>query len=129
MSFLNSLWDVVLMFFWASIFIAALVVMFMVVTDLIRDKNLSGWWKALWILALIFVPVLTSLVYLIARGDGMAERSVKEANEMRDKSEEYIRSVAGKSPAEEIASAKALLDSGAITPEEFGSLKARALAG
>lgn len=128
MSFLNSLWDVVLMFFWASIFIAALVVMFMVVTDLIRDKNLSGWWKALWILALIFVPVLTSLVYLIARGDGMAERSVKEANEMRDKSEEYIRSVAGKSPAEEIASAKALLDSGAITPEEFGSLKARALA-
>lgn len=129
MSFLNSLWDVVLVFFWASIFIAALVVMFMVVTDLIRDKNLSGWWKALWILALIFVPVLTSLVYLIARGDGMAERSVKEANEMRDKSEEYIRSVAGKSPAEEIASAKALLDSGAITPEEFGSLKARALAG
>lgn len=129
MSFLNSLWDVVLMFFWASIFIAALVVMFMVVTDLIRDKDLSGWWKALWILALIFVPVLTSLVYLIARGDGMAERSVKEANEMRDKSEEYIRSVAGKSPAEEIASAKALLDSGAITPEEFGSLKARALAG
>lgn len=128
MSFLNSLWDVVLMFFWASIFIAALVVMFMVVTDLIRDKNLSGWWKALWILALIFVPVLTSLVYLIARGDGMAERSVKEANDMRDKSEEYIRSVAGKSPAEEIASAKALLDSGAITPEEFGSLKARALA-
>lgn len=128
MSFLNSLWDVVLMFFWASIFIAALVVMFMVVTDLIRDKNLSGWWKALWILALVFVPVLTSLVYLIARGDGMAERSVKEANEMRDKSEEYIRSVAGKSPAEEIASAKALLDSGAITPEEFGSLKARALA-
>ncbi|WP_313280131.1 SHOCT domain-containing protein [Timonella senegalensis] len=128
MSFLNSLWDVVLMFFWASIFIAALVVMFMVVTDLIRDKNLSGWWKALWILSLIFVPVLTSLVYLIARGDGMAERSVKEANEMRDKSEEYIRSVAGKSPAEEIASAKALLDSGAITPEEFGSLKARALA-
>jgi hypothetical protein len=116
------------MFFWASIFIAALVVMFMVVTDLIRDKNLSGWWKALWILALIFVPVLTSLVYLIARGDGMAERSVKEANDMRDKSEEYIRSVAGKSPAEEIASAKALLDSGAITPEEFGSLKARALA-
>ncbi|WP_333811909.1 SHOCT domain-containing protein [Timonella senegalensis] len=128
MSFLNSLWDVVLMFFWASIFIAALVVMFMVVTDLIRDKDLSGWWKALWILALVFVPVLTSLVYLIARGDGMAERSVKEANEMRDKSEEYIRSVAGKSPAEEIASAKALLDSGAITPEEFGSLKARALA-
>ena len=97
--------------------------------DLFRDHKLSGWWKAIWIIFLIFVPFLTLLVYLIARGNGMAERGAAQAKELRTAQDQYIKSVAGASPSEEIAKAKALLDSGAITQAEFEHIKTKALAG
>jgi hypothetical protein len=82
-----------------------------------------------WILCLIFFPFITMVVYLIARGQGMAERNLAAAQGMKAQQDEYIRSVAsgGSSPADEIARAKSLLDSGAITQEEFNALKAKAL--
>jgi hypothetical protein len=99
-----------------------------VIGDLFRDHKLNGWWKALWVLFLIFLPFLTVLVYLIARGRGMAERGQASAKAAQEQTDSYIRSVAQTSPADEIARAKGLLDSGAITPAEFESLKAKALA-
>ncbi|MBL3700774.1 hypothetical protein D3228_14160 [Leucobacter luti] len=99
----------------------------MVIVDLFRDRKLNGWAKAAWILFLVLVPLLTSLVYLIARGQGMAERVDEDAKESKDATDAYIREVAGASPADEIAKAKALLDSGAITAEEFAALKGRVL--
>ena len=95
--------------------------------------ELSGWWKALWIIALIFVPYLTALVYIIARGRGMTERQMAAGDQARRETDAYIQQVASSSggatsPAEHIADAKALLDNGAITPAEFDRLKARALA-
>lgn len=128
MEFVKSIWDVLLLFFWAFVVISALVAMIMVASDLIRDRKLNGWWKALWFLFLVFVPLLTTLVYMIARGSGMAERSTKEAVQAREQAEQYIRDVAGTSAADEIAKAKALLDSGTITADEFAALKTRALA-
>jgi hypothetical protein len=120
-------WD----FFWLMVysffFVAYLMVLFQVVADLFRDKQLSGWWKALWILFLIFLPVLTALVYLIARGRGMAQRQGEAVTEARRDTESYIRDVATASPADQIASAKALLDAGTIAPAEFERLKAKAL--
>jgi len=81
-----------------------------------------------WIIFLIFVPFLTALIYLIARGRGMAERSMKEAVDTQAAVDAHIRDVTStSSPADEIAKAQALLDSGAISQDEFAHLKARAL--
>jgi hypothetical protein len=121
-------WDFFWLLVWSFFFIAYLIVLFQIVADLFRDRDLSGWWKAVWIIFLIFLPVLTALVYLIARGRGMAERQVEAVTQAKQDTDSYIRKVAGSSPTDEIANAKALLDSGAITPEEFAHLKAKALA-
>ena len=121
------MWDTIWWFFWAFAFIAYLFVLFGIITDLFRDRSLNGWLKAVWLIFLLFLPFLTSLIYLIARGRGMAERSQEASQAMRTDTESYIRGVAGKSPTEEIAKAKELLDSGAINQQEFEHVKARAL--
>jgi hypothetical protein len=127
MDFWNNFWNIIWLFFWSFAFIAYLFALFAIISDLFRDHKLNGWWKALWIIFLIFVPFLTALVYLIARGPGMAERSQKEARQVQQSTDAYIREVASSSPADEIAKAKALLDAGTITPEEFAHLKSVAL--
>ncbi|MGW9631823.1 PLDc N-terminal domain-containing protein [Agromyces sp. NPDC055520] len=129
MSFWNSFWDLIWWFLWAFAFIAYLFALFAIIGDLFRDHKLNGWWKAVWVIFLIFVPFLTALVYLIARGKGMAERSQKEYSQAQAATDAYIRQTAGtSSPSDEIAKAKALLDSGSITQQEFDLLKAKALA-
>ncbi|MGO4104853.1 SHOCT domain-containing protein [Leifsonia sp. YAF41] len=127
MSFWSDVWNVIWLFFWSFAFIAYLFALFAVIGDLFRDHKLNGWWKALWIIFMIFLPFITVLVYLIARGRGMAERQVRVAQQAQQETETYIKTVAGSSAADEIAKAKALLDSGTITAEEFATLKARAL--
>ncbi|PWC05521.1 SHOCT domain-containing protein [Agromyces badenianii] len=129
MSFWESFWDLIWWFLWAFAFVAYLFALFAIIGDLFRDQKLNGWWKAVWIVFLIFVPFLTALVYLIARGNGMAERSQREYKQAQTATEEYIRQTAGTgSPSDEIAKAKALLDSGSITQQEYEVLKAKALA-
>ncbi|MFW0793547.1 SHOCT domain-containing protein [Gordonia sp. CPCC 205515] len=124
----DSFWD----FIWYTLvifaFVAYLMVLFYILADLFRDRALSGWWKAVWIILLIFIPWLTALVYLIARGHGMTRRAAEAQAEMRQQSDDYIKSVAGRSSADQIASAKSLLDAGTITEAEFQALKAKALA-
>ena len=122
--------DVLLWSFWFFIWIAALMVWFRCLFDLFGDSSLSGWAKAGWAVLLIFVPWLGALIYLIARGRSMTERQMAALSQRQAEQEKYIQHVAGTSqaPAEQIASAKALLDSGAITQAEFEALKAKALA-
>ncbi|MBL5974178.1 MAG: hypothetical protein D3X82_10560 [Candidatus Leucobacter sulfamidivorax] len=127
MSFLSNLWDFLWMFLTIFIFIAYLMALFSIIADLFRDQKLNGWFKAIWFIFLIFVPLITALIYLIARGRGMAERNAAAAKQVQDAQDQYIRQVAGGSAAE-IAEAKKLLDSGAITQAEFDTLKAKALA-
>ena len=126
-----SFWDIVWFIFIFFAFMAYLMVIFSVIGDLFRDDSVSGWVKALWIIALIFLPFLTLLLYLIIRGRGMAERTAQNVATARQAQDEYVRSVAGSSTTsapEQIAKAKELLDSGAITADEFNALKAKALA-
>ncbi|MFH7323606.1 SHOCT domain-containing protein [Aeromicrobium sp. HA] len=130
---MNDVWDFVLVMLWAFFFVAYLIVLFNVIADLFRDHELSGWLKAVWLLFLIFVPALTALVYVIFRGRGMTERSIAAAERSRRATESYIREVAATpagaaGPADQIAIAKALLDEGTISAEEFEVLKAKALA-
>lgn len=125
--FWGSFGDLVWWFLWAFVFMAYLFALFAIIGDLFRDRSLNGWWKALWIVFLVFVPFLTALVYLIARGRGMAERSQREVHDVEKAQADYIRNIAGATPAQEIAHAKQLLDAGTISAEEFEALKAKAL--
>ena len=125
---MENFWSIIWIVIWSFVFVAYLFVLFYILTDLFRDRDLSGWWKALWIIFLIFAPYLTALVYVIARGKGMSERQLASVQQARTQTDAYIRDVAGKSPAEHITEAKALLDSGTITQQEFERLKAKALA-
>jgi hypothetical protein len=123
-----NFWDFVWFFFWAYVFFSYLMVLFAIIADIFRDSELNGGLKAVWILFLVFVPFLTALVYVIARGKGMSERQIAAAQRARSETDSYIRSVASSSPADEIAKAKTLLDSGSITQSEFDGLKAQAMA-
>jgi len=99
-----------------------------VLVDLFRDHELSGWAKAVWVFFLVFLPVITVLIYLIARGNGMRDRAITEQKHMQQASEEYIRSVAGSSPVDQLHRLDELRARGAISQEEFERLKARVLA-
>lgn len=129
LNILESLWDVLVLFFFAFVLLGSLIAVVMVLSDLFRDRALNGWAKAVWIVFLVLVPLLTSLVYLIARGGSMPDRINDQAREARDATDAYIRDVAGSSPADEVAKAKALLDAGTITQDEFAAMKARAISG
>jgi hypothetical protein len=112
------------------IFFAWIMCMFWVFSDLFRSKDLGGGAKTLWVLFVIFIPWLGVLVYLIVRGKGMQDRAMEQQKELQAHQAEYIKSVAGggASATDQIANAKSLLDSGAITQQEFDALKAKALA-
>ncbi|MCV7068937.1 SHOCT domain-containing protein [Mycolicibacterium houstonense] len=120
----DFLWHFLIIFAW----IAYLLVLFQILTDLFwRDHKTSGWVKAVWVVFLIVFPWLTALIYLIARGKGMAERAQAAAQAAKQETDAYIREAAGRSPAQEIADAKGLLDAGTISQAEFDALKAKAL--
>jgi magnesium-transporting ATPase (P-type) len=121
-SFLLALFEFFLFFAW-------FMCLFWVLGDIFRSKDLGGGGKTLWIIFVIIIPWLGILVYVIARGKGMQERQLEQAKEMQAAQADYIKSVAGSTSAtDQIASAKGLLDSGAITQAEFDQMKAKALA-
>jgi hypothetical protein len=125
---MSNFWDILYLIASTFFFVAYLIVLFHIVFDLFRDAELGGGFKVLWLMGLIFLPVLTALLYILVRGKGMAERQRAAIQRAKSDTDAYIREVAGKSPAEQIADAKALLDAGTINQEEFARLKAKALA-
>jgi hypothetical protein len=120
--FLNVLWTMIIFFCW----VAWIWILITVFIDLFRRDDIGGWGKAGWVVFLIVLPFLGVLIYLIAQHDGMRERSARQARAQKQEFDEYVRETAG-GPTSEIAKAKELLDSGAITQEEFDALKAKAL--
>jgi hypothetical protein len=100
-------------------------VLIAIIGDVFRDPELSGGAKALWLFGLLFVPWISAFAYLIARGDGMRERKMRDAAEAQQAAETYIREVAGSSPVEELAKLNDLRRDGAISPEEYEQLKAK----
>jgi len=129
LAWMNSFWDFFWLLIWTFVLVCYLMVLFQIIGDLFRDRDLSGWWKAIWIIFLLIFPFLTAFVYLIARGRGMGERQAGAMRSAQTANEQYIQSVASReNPAEQIASAKTLLDSGTISQDEFDKLKQKALA-
>jgi hypothetical protein len=120
----DFLWHFLVIFAW----IAYLLVLFQILTDLFwRDHTTSGFAKAIWVIALFVFPWFAALIYLVARGKGMAERARAAAQAAKQQTDDYIKQAAGRSPAQEIADAKSLLEAGAINQAEFDALKAKAL--
>lgn len=127
MTILSDFWGFLWSAFVIFAFIAYLMVLFSIIGDLFRDRALNGWYKAIWIIFLVALPFLTALVYLIARGRGMAHRQAEQASAAKAATEAYIKEAAGTGPASEIAQAKALLEAGTISEAEFDKLKKKAL--
>jgi hypothetical protein len=124
--FLDIFWTMLIFFFWV-IWIWFLII---ILSDVFRRHDVGGGKKAVWCIFIIFLPFLGALCYLIVNGQGMAERRAKDERQAQSQMDDYIRSAAGSGgTAGEIERAKALLDSGAITQDEYASLKAKALAG
>ena len=121
--FLDVLWTIIIFFCWV-IWIWIVITVFI---DVFRRDDIGGWQKAAWVVFVIVLPFLGVLVYLIAQHDGMRRRGEKQAQAQQQAFDDYVRDTAGGS-AGQIAQAKELLDSGAITQEEFDKLKAKALA-
>ena len=121
--FLNILWTMIIFFAW----VAWIWIVITVLVDIFRRDDIGGWGKAGWVVFVIVVPFLGVLIYLIAQHDGMRERSMKQAQTQQAAMDQYVRDTAGGSAAE-IAKAKELLDSGAITQAEFEAIKQKALA-
>jgi hypothetical protein len=123
--FLDVMWSMLVFFVWIAWFL----LLFHVIGDIFRRRDIGGGSKALWIIGVIILPYLGVLIYLIVNSHGMTERSVQQAQGQQAQFDDYVRSVAPAGPAAEIEKAKGLLDSGAITQAEFDSMKAKALAG
>jgi predicted PurR-regulated permease PerM len=123
MEFGEFLWSLLVIFFMIMYFM----ILFSVVIDLFRNHQMGGFAKALWIIFLIFIPLISLLVYVIVYGKSMAQRQQAAVTEAQQEQDAYIKQVAGTSPAEQIAQAQQLLTSGAISQDEYDKLKAKAL--
>ena len=110
------------------LFVAWLWILFAIVSDLFRDHEISGWGKAAWVFFLLVLPFLGALVYLIARGDGMRERTIKAQEDAKSHFDAYIRQQAHSSPADELHKLSDLKEKGALSPGEFEQAKAKLLA-
>jgi hypothetical protein len=99
-----------------------------ILSDLFRDHELSGWAKAARVLFLVFIPFITALIYLIARGEGMRERAVRAQADAKQHMDAYIREQAHASPADELHKLQDLKEKGALSAEEFDRAKAKLLA-
>jgi hypothetical protein len=117
-----------LLIFEIFFFVIWIWILITILSDLFRDHELSGWWKAVWVLFLVFIPFLTALIYLIARGSGMRERALKAQAEAKHHMDSYIQQQAHSSPADELHKLNDLKEKGAISSEEFDKAKAKLLA-
>jgi Phospholipase_D-nuclease N-terminal/Short C-terminal domain len=116
---------------WFFVFVAWIWLLIVILTDVFRSRDLSGWGKALWTLFIVFLPVLGTLLYLIVRGTDMAERSEQAAIERDRKTRDYIRAAAparAASTADELDRLAHLRNSGVLTEQEFEAQKAKLLA-
>jgi hypothetical protein len=122
--FLDVAWTMFIFFMWILWFW----LLFTVFADVFRRRDISGLGKTGWILFCIFLPFLGVFIYLISQGHHMAERNLSQAQAQQAAMDQYVRQTASGGPAAEIDQAKNLLDSGAITQEEFNAIKQKALA-
>ena len=124
----NSLGELLLLTLEIFFFVIWIWILITILTDLFRDHELSGWAKAAWVLFLVFIPFLTALIYLIARGAGMRDRTIKAQADAKKHFDEYVQQQAHTAPADELHKLNDLKEKGALSQEEFDKAKAKLLA-
>jgi hypothetical protein len=120
--------EALLVAFEVFFFVIWIWILIVILNDLFRDHELSGWAKAVWVLFLVFIPFVTALIYLIARGSGMRDRTLKAQADAKQHMDSYIREQAHVSPADELHKLQDLKEKGALSDEEFEKAKAKLLA-
>jgi hypothetical protein len=124
----TTFWDVFWFIVISFLFMSYLILFFQVVGDLFRDREVGGLMKVIWLVLLIVLPFLSLFVYLLTRGKGMAQRQMEQAQEAQKAFDAYVKQAAGTGgAATELANAKSMLDSGAISADEYDKLKAKIL--
>ena len=123
-----SFGDLLLTVFEISLFVIWIWILFTIIGDLFRDHDMSGFSKAIWIIFLVFIPYISMIVYLIARGSGMRERALQAQSEAKHHMDSYIQEQAHSSPADELHKLAELKEKGALSPAEFDQAKAKLLA-
>lgn len=119
--------DLLLLVFEMFLFVVWVWILFTIISDLFRDHDMSGWAKGLWIILLVFIPYITALVYLIINGSDMRERQLRAQAEAKHQADDYIRSAAHVSPADELQKLHELLEKGALTEAEYDRAKGKLL--
>ncbi len=122
-----SLGELLLLTLEIFFFVIWIWILITILTDLFRDHELSGWWKAVWVLFLVFIPFLTALIYLIVRGSGMRDRTIKAQADAKKHFDEYVQQQAHTTPADELHKLNDLKEKGAISQEEFDKAKTKLL--
>lgn len=123
---LGIFWTMLMLFVW----IAWLFILFRVVFDIFRSRDMGGWGKAGWLVLVVVVPLLGVLIYVIARGDSMQQRDIDRARAQQDQFDAYVREAAGTSgasTADELSKLSDLKERGVISDEEFASTKSKLL--
>jgi hypothetical protein len=123
-----SFGELLLTVFEIFLFVVWIWILFTIIGDIFRDHEMSGWSKAIWIVFLVFIPYISMLVYLIARGSGMRERTLKAQAEAKQHFDSYVQEQAHSSPADELHKLNDLKEKGALSAEEFNQAKAKLLA-
>ena len=123
-----SLGELLLLTLEIFFFVIWIWILITILTDLFRDHELSGWAKAAWVLFLVFIPFLTALIYLIARGAGMRDRTIKAQADAKKHFDEYVQQQAHTAPADELHKLNDHKEKGALSQEEFDKAKAKLLA-
>jgi hypothetical protein len=119
--------DLLLMVFEIFLFVVWVWILFTIISDLFRNHDMSGWLKGVWIILLIFIPWLTALIYLIVYGSDMRERQLRAQAEAKHAADDYIRSAAHASPADELHKLHDLVEKGALTDAEYDQAKTKLL--
>lgn len=123
-----SFGDLLLLVFEMFLFVVWIWILFTILTDLFRNHEMSGWTKALWVLLLVFIPYITALVYLVVYHNDMRERQIQAASEAKHAADDYIRTAAHVSPADELQKLHDLVGKGALTQAEYDRAKEKLLA-
>ena len=123
-----GLWDVIVSTFWFMLLLAWIWLIISILGDIFRDRELSGGGKAMWTVFLIFLPWVGAVIYLIARGGSMNERTVQAAQANEERMRAYVKEAAGtKSVADQLTELAELRDNGVITGAEYDRARVKVL--